>query len=120
MSTSFMIIATLLVVLLTVFFTMLFLHFYNKEKDRVITYEQHIDIVGELVWKYERKYLALKVLLICIVVSLVALSLSALSIALDIQASIFIHLVTVGVLTYSSYLTYLNRDALVQVTQVVE
>ena len=120
MSTSFMIITTLVVILLTVFFTMLFLHFYNKGKDRVITYEQHIDIVDDLVWKYERKYMALKVLLICAVVSLVALSLSALSIALNMQASIFIHIVTIGVLIYSSYLTYLNRDALVQVTQVVE
>lgn len=120
MSTSFMIIATLVVILLTVFFTMLFLHFSKKKKPRVITYEQHIDIVDELVWKYERKYMALKVLLICVVVSLVALSLSALSIALDIQASLFIHIITIGVLSYSSYLTYLNRDALVQVTQEAE
>ena len=91
---------------------------YTK-KNKIIQYAQHIEILEDLQWEYDRKLGAYKFFMKS---TLLTFLLTSISIYLYISLSsiIIFHLLTIMSIIYTIYYNYLNRDALLNKIEVKE
>ena len=88
------------------------------DKYRYFKKEKHayklsvVDKLEELEWQYERKCLSYKILLHSSLISVLFIGFSLYLYIADTSLE-FLHLITLCVLVYSTYINFKNRDALI-------
>ena len=83
----------------------------DKLNIKMIKYEQHVEVLEDLQWEYDRKLAAYRIFMLSAFLTFSFMSVSVMLI-INAQELIWFHILTIVITLTSLHYNYLNRDAL--------